>query len=143
LSDSLPTPDSVEDVAPGLTIEWYSNHRIAAFILTTVTQSTIDAFIEAVHQVEQNWAEEQPRLFLYDFAHKEVSLTPYLRQRIEDITTKVMAYEGRTAFVIAKDIISHSMRLFVVTNFQRSQQNTDIFFTREAGLKWLMETLPE
>jgi hypothetical protein len=138
------TPDSVEHIAPGLTLEWYASHRIAAFSLSNISQTTINAFVSTAAKVEANWATDKPRLMMYDLSHRDVTLTPYLRQHIEALTPEARLVAGRLAFVLSKDAISHSMRLFVLTNLQGKQkQPSDIFFTREAALGWLMEALSE
>lgn len=127
----------------GITLRWYDEQQIVAFQLESLSQATVDAWVESVKQLLRHWRREQPLLSLYDMGHNTEILTAYARHRaallaaeLEDLDTDL---HGKVAVVIPPTAQARFMRVFIQTMILDGPRKFDfeIFNNIEAALLWL------
>jgi hypothetical protein len=129
---------AIEAVAPGITLEWLHDGRIPVFTMATVARTSIDAWIERLKKLTQEWQADRPFLSMHDISDRNVGATPYFRARVEEIPTWRPEGEAHIALVLPRTIQGKVIQMFVQA---RKGQPVRIFFTREEGLAWLQSHL--
>jgi hypothetical protein len=131
-SSSLP----VEQLSSGLTLERLSDEQIFAFTLADITRATINAWVQAVKELTANRPREDKYFALNHFSGKNVSLTPYLRAAIKDLSDWKPEMSGCIALVVPKTFFAQLMTLFLPM-MNRGNMQSRIYFTRQEALDWL------
>jgi len=132
----------VEEVGPGVTLRWVRDHRIAVFRITSIAFESIDAWVSAAVQMIANHPPDQPYHVLHDFSAENMSLTPYLRQRIQEALTRSPQTQGRLAGVVAPGVTNMIVQLFVNTLRRLvTRREFKVFTDRGEALAWLAEAL--
>jgi len=139
----FPILDSEEEITPELKLAWYCGKQIAAYTLTSVSQATMDAFVETIARVEAHYTPDAYRLTLVEAASPSISLTPYVRRKIEEMNSGYSHVKGRTALVLSPSFMTRSLQLVLVLLWRTRQDQVLVFFDRDKGLAWLLEALPE
>jgi hypothetical protein len=138
-----PSPDSshfsesgLEQIAPGLTRSWLMDRRIVVFRATTPTRPVVDAWIACVKRTMQDWPASQPYLAIHDFSAPKVSLTPYARQRSEELIPLNTGRQGYAALILAPTYVAQVIRLFLHTQSRQGNENR-VFFSMDKAIIWL------
>lgn len=137
---SLPPSDSSEQISADLVVESYEQGAVIAIVLSSVTQKNVNDFVETLSQIQAEWQNPPIRLMV-DLQNPHIGLTPYLRQKLEDLLSQLNHTEGRYVFVMSKSIITQSMQL-LLSDIIRSQGRNlavDIFFDKSKAYEWLKE----
>ena len=77
---------------------------------------------------------------LNQFSGKDVSLTPYLRAAIKDLSSYRPEQSGYIAAVLPKTFFAQLMTLLLPA-MNRGNMQSRIFFTRQDALAWLQKVL--
>lgn len=126
----------------GVKLEWLCDGRIAAFYLENTSPEAVDAWYEASREVIQNWPETKPYLILERFT--DLGLTPYNRQRAEELATLIPDHmDGRVAVVISRGVLGYGIRMFGANRLKALIPNItfEFFFEETKALEWLEELL--
>lgn len=102
----------------------------------------VDEIVNVIIDTMRNWTPKRPYLALQIF-NKGVMMTPYARQRTEEVVSMFPHLKGRVATVI-HPVTSASVTQSWLDNILSVQQPAfahRIFFTREEALNWLTELL--
>ncbi len=127
---------AVEQLSPGVKLERLHNDQIFVFTITDVSRATIDTWANTIKDLTAGWPDEHRYYALNHFAGKDVSLTPYLRAKITELTGWRPEQGGYIAAVLPRTFFAQLMTLFLPTMNRRNMQNR-LFFTREEGLAWV------
>lgn len=134
---------TVEEVAPGLTLEWLYENRIVVFTLSSAERPTIDAYVEWNIAVMRGWPKARPYLTM-QAATPDFTLTPYMSRRALLIlnTFRELGLKGRNAVIIPHKRVAQILQLLIqarrglVPNLKARA-----FYDRDQGLTWLKELL--
>ena len=123
-----------------VSMRWESDGRICVLDLHSSSRSAIDVWYEAIKAIAQDWNPDQIFLAAYDL--KDVTLTPYFKQRATDVANAVRHLQGRYAVIIGNDPNSETMRHFFDSAVkQQSSREGKIFPGSASALFWLQEAL--
>jgi hypothetical protein len=142
MKDTNPISSQVEDLAPGATFERTHNGQIFVFMLSDITRVSIDAWIAKIKDLTGGWTNERPFLALTQVSGKYMTLTPYLRARMEELSHWNPNLWAYTAVVLPKSFFVQLMASFVPTLHLRNTQ-ARLFHTHEEALGWLEKALAE
>ena len=67
-------PDQVEESVNGIVREWYWNHAIILYRLTTITPDIVDVWADMVINTLQRWDKSKPYLAIHDLSKPGISL---------------------------------------------------------------------
>ena len=132
-------------VAPGVTFEWTHEGRIVLFRLTTIARDSLDAYAEHYIRAVGDASATQPFLAMVDFSHDEMSFTPYLRQKINEMEAAVPGdVPGKLALLMENTMRSQVFRL-IMRAFEaprmKKQFQRQIFLNEADAIKWLEQGL--
>ncbi len=138
------TQAEAQTLVPGLTMEWLEAGGIVAFTLTSSSYQVVEAYFEANMQLMDE-AEKTPQnlmIMLHDISHKDMSLTPMLRNRLDEVAQRIRKgqVQYRSAVIMSNTPMSMVFSFFGNV-FSRSARNTvQRFFTsRQSGVEWLKQ----
>ncbi len=139
-TDAVDSP--LEALAAGVTKQWLFGKRILALTGRSPTREAVDAWIAAFKIELAACPPERPFLVLIDFSSREAGMSPYSRQRGQDLINEVNAMhrDGAVALITPRSIVGQAVQMFFRLQ-RRSTMPTQVFFHREDGLKWLKERL--
>jgi hypothetical protein len=132
----------VETLAPGITFERTHDGQIFVFMLSDITRVSVDAWVAKIRELTGDWTDERPFLALTQVSGKYLTLTPYLRGRMEELSHWHPDLWAYTAVVLPKSFFMQLMSTFVRTLKLRKTQ-TRLFQSREEALAWLEKALAE
>jgi hypothetical protein len=131
-------------LVPDLTMEWLHGGTIVAFTLTSSSYQVVEAYFAANFQLMDE-AEKTPQnlmIMLHDISGKNVSLTPMLRTRLDEIAARIRQGQVhyRSAVILSNTPMSMVFSFFGNV-FSRNAKNTiQKFFTaRHQGIEWLKQ----
>lgn len=122
--------------------EWLQEGRIAVFRAKDCFPETIDAWYQTSLDIIKNWPETKPYLVLTNLT--ELGLTPYARQRTEELAVLMPQYlSGRVAVIISRGVLGYGLRIFGTTRLKALVPNLtfEFFFEEAKALEWLEEAL--
>lgn len=122
--------------------EWLYDGHIVTYKVTVFSRETIYKNSETVKEIIRTWPSGRPYLALMDYTENpNLALTPYLRQRAEDILKTFPRLHGRIAVVMKKSAASQTMRLFIKYGLghKHKKLEREIFFSHAEALAWLSE----
>ncbi len=125
-------------------IEWVYNDQVVIYKIKTFSRDSIYQNSEAIKHILRNWTAGKPYLALLDYTENpHMTLTPYYRQRTEDLLRTFPRLYGRTAYVMKKSAASQAFRLYVKYGIGHSHHRLkrELFFSCEEALAWLSEDL--
>jgi hypothetical protein len=76
------TTEDVEVLAPGVTIEWLSDHRIMIMTASDSSRGTVDVWINRSMELLREWPADKPWMTIIDATNPKVARTPYMRDRL-------------------------------------------------------------
>jgi hypothetical protein len=128
-----------ERITPSLRIGWVCDGQIAVFVPSDATRATVDVWVAAVGKRLQEWPAGKPYLALHDFSSPNVSVTPYARKRISELSTVRPEMQRYVAMLVSQTQLS-MMLAYIVTHIGNLKVRTaQVFFNKEAGVNWLLE----
>jgi hypothetical protein len=84
---SLPEQHEAERVylTPCVTFRWLEQGNAFEISLGSIQRSDVDAYINTNLQLLRDWDIQQPFFSLQDFSSENVSMTPYIRSRLQEV----------------------------------------------------------
>src|SRR5258708_40131413 len=131
----------IETLAPGITFERTHDGQIFVFMLSDITRGSVDAWVAKIRELTGDWTDERPFLALTQVSGKSLTLTPYLRGRMEELSHWHPDLWAYTAVVLPKSFFMQLMSTFIRTLKLRKTQ-TRLFHSREKPLSRLHKPLP-
>ena len=132
----------IEVLAPGITFERTHDGQIFIFTLADITRASVDAWVAKIRELTGEWTNERPFLALTQVSGKYLTLTPYLRGRMEELSHWHPDLWAYTAVVLPQSFFMQLMAIFIPTLKLRKTQ-TRLFQTRQEALAWLEKALAE
>lgn len=131
-------------ITKGLTREWLNDGRIVVFTLENPSRDVVENYIRAnlelMHEAEDS--KQELVIVMHDISDPNMSLTPLLRDRLNDIAQKIKEgnVQYRSAVVMQKSAVGFIFSLFG-NMFNRKAKNTiqQFFTSREDALNWLQQ----
>lgn len=138
---TLPTfqADRHEQIAPGITLDWYFGERAYCLTLTDSRLQVVDVWYETALRLTIRWPTGQPFAALYDCSG--VVPTPYLRERGAEIAVQLPAPLMGWVGLIVDDPISIGMVRLVFRLYAKPLIVYEAFYRRQAALTWLARRL--
>ena|SRR5579859_7128545 len=130
----------VEELAPGLTFERSHDGQVFVFMFYDLSRKSIDAWIAKIRELTGNWSNERPFMALTQVSGKYLSLTPYLRGRLEELSHWRPDLWSITAVVLPNSFFMQMMLFFIPTLRLRNGISR-VFNSRENAFAWLEKEL--
>ena len=151
---SLPERSHIGSITlvDGLEIEWLDDGKIILFNLKSPTRDLVEAYFQARH-LHMDLANETPNipvLMINDLSSNEMSLTPFLRSRMNELAKRIRSESVHyySAMVMPKSISGQVFKLAGNVLSRTVRDSVLKFFTdRDQGIHWLRnldvyETIP-
>ncbi|MCC7447205.1 MAG: hypothetical protein IT324_07300 [Anaerolineae bacterium] len=132
----------IEQLSPHLTREWLYDGRIVVYAFNSSDRDTVALWAETCKADILACPPDKPFLVLHDFSAKGIMVSPYGRDRAEELAHFHPEVKGRAAVLLPPTIASHLIRLFMVQKPHTCRQRK-MFESRGAAIKWLLEYGPE
>jgi hypothetical protein len=123
------------------TQEWLHDHQIVVFSLTSVNRSAIDAYTDLIKDAMVTWPPDKPFLAVYDFSAPNLHISPYMRQRVREMSKLKGSQNACTAIVVSGFLIPLASLIMNVLP-QRASNQRRIFSSRAEAMTWLESKLP-
>jgi hypothetical protein len=135
----MQNPNPIEKIGDGVTREWLFDGQIVVYTLYDIRRSSVDAWIEAVREVVENWSVDQPYLSLQD-ASRLLALSPYARTRSKEAADQAIqrGLHGRSAVVLSNHLLSKVIQLFVQHDLSSGTLTRSVFLNKDEAMQWLM-----
>ena len=88
----------IETLENGVIKTWDEDTSIYTFALPNSNRATTDTYIDAVLESIRNWDTSKPYYGIEDITNPNISLTPYMRGRLPEIT-KLFKEREITAYI--------------------------------------------
>jgi hypothetical protein len=142
LPDSIPpkTTKGATLLGGGVTLEWFDEGEIAHFVLVNCRRETVDAYIDTNLLLLKHWDLSVDMRIFHDISHPDVSLTPYFRQRLNDIIPVIneTGVHGVSAVLMSKGFLETVIAFFGNAFNRRTPNFKQRYFTdRTKALAWL------
>ena len=135
-------PSSVEEFAPGCTIEWLGEGQICAMTLRTTARASFEAWAKRSSEIRQQWPADHPIFLLLDVADPQYGLTPFARSRAMEISRVRPELKTYIAIITSKSFSGQIVQIFVRSvGALFPKLNMRIFFDRQEALAWLQKEL--
>lgn len=139
---SPPSANQIEQIGPGVTLEWLYEGRIGVLAVSSVERQAIDCWSKTAISLLAERPPDQPHLVVHDVSADGLALTPYIRKKARETVGYYPDAPGRTAVVVRRGAVSILMQLFVNSLAQLIRgRPTRVFFSREDAVSWLAELL--
>jgi len=105
---------TVEKLSDTVTRREDTDLSVVIFEILDSNRSSVDVYIDSNLETLRNWDKTKPLYLIQDISNKAVALTPYLKERLNEI----MAYikdnqmQVRTALVIPNDFNGRVAQMF-------------------------------
>ncbi|HRF95567.1 MAG TPA: hypothetical protein PLZ51_10245 [Aggregatilineales bacterium] len=142
LPDTIPakTTQGPTSLGGGVTLEWFDNGDMLSFVLTDCRRETVDFYINTNITLLNHWDLSTPMKILHDISHENVSLTPYFRQRLNEIIPIInqTGVHGTSAVVMSKGFLETVIAFFGNAFNRRTPNFKQRYFTDHTkALAWL------
>jgi len=139
---SLPTnitlPDrsdnTVIQLSDAITFQWV--HDGAAYIIEVRNsrRDTIDLYIAASLKLVNEWDKSKPFYSLQDISHEDFQMTPYLRERLNEVLSamKESGMDGRSVIVMGNSFAGRIMQVLGRFFAQQSKPIIQVWETDRA-----------
>lgn len=125
----------------GVVFEWLSEDGFL-FTLSDVHRDAVDMYIDTAVSLLNNWDLSKPMRIISDMANENMSLTPYFRKRLNDITTTINTSQvhGVSAVVMGSGFVETLIVFFGNAFNKRTPNFKQRYFTdKTKGLDWVMK----
>jgi hypothetical protein len=139
------SPTEIEEIAPYLRLEWFSERRIVAFVVGDLPnvnlRSALDVWIGQIERMYREWPAEQPLLIVQDLSASQSSIiaNPYFKGRLQELVTLHVSRAAiqAMAMVLPRNTMTHLTRLIARPEGQEALRQ-NYFFTRDDAVRWLL-----
>ena len=133
-------------IASGITFEWVNEGRIIVLKLATVARDALDTYAEEYIRLLNVSTKAQHFLAIVDTTSSDVSFTPYVRQKINEMEAAVASdMPGRLALLMQDSVKSQVFKLIMrAFNMpqRRKKLERKVFVNYEEAMTWLEAGLP-
>lgn len=134
---------TIEEIIPGLQLEWLYENRIVVLTLSSAERHVVDAYLELNIAVIREWPED--RLYLtVQVVKSGFTMTPYLSRRALEIlkVCRELEISGRNAVIVPHPRLAQIMQLLIQTRRDLTPDlKARMFSDRDQSLNWLKEAL--
>lgn len=123
-----------------VTHHWDADLGAVIFELSDVKRVSVDAYIDGNLEVLRTWDKTKTLYTIQDISNKAVSLTPYLKGRLGEITTHINSNQIHvcTAIVMGNDFTGQVMRVFGRLFTINARYLKQVYFTDMASARnWI------
>ena len=133
-------PGAIEKICDGITREWLFDRQIVVYTMYDIRRASVDAWIDAVKHVVEDWRLDQPYLSLQD-ASRLLTLSPYARTHSKEAAELAIkrGLHGRSAVVLSNNLLSQVIRMFVQHELSTGTLTRQVFLAKDEALRWLMD----
>jgi len=125
-----------------LSLEWLYDRRIGVFTLHSSHRDVIDRWCEQIIDLRRTYPMDKPLLLAHDTS--QVSITPYARHRLQQLSSHAIQHKGRFAVIIKDGVVERGISLLINRMFMqiyRGVEQGQCFTTKERAIAWLAEWL--
>jgi hypothetical protein len=136
----------IEQVNKGCTLERRHDGQMVIFTISDVRPETLESYLTKGEQVVHDHPRDRPLYMLNDCSHPNVSLTPYFRERLNNMI-EFLKRENKTMYHAIVPPNTLFFRIFVLFMNMYSQRVRDVNMTQRAfanrteALKWLEDLI--
>jgi hypothetical protein len=136
-----PTPSpSIEELAPGVTLEWLFDRQMVVLTLQTAAREAIDATLERIKHIMETWPADRPYIAMQDLSYPKLNMTPYARERIKEPQQWCPELGGYIALVLPSTFVAQIVHLFLRTQ-KDDRREVRGFMSRDKALAWLQSKI--
>jgi hypothetical protein len=130
-----------EEIAPGITREWLGDGRVLCYTIKSVSRKSVDVWADDLIEKSKALPIDRPFLLLQDLADPALSLTPYVRSRVNEHRKACPDLRGRVALILPRMAMAGVIQ-FIIKQNSTALIRQRAFFDRESALAWLQEETP-
>jgi hypothetical protein len=129
----------VEVLTPGVTREWLSDNQILVYTVTSISRPVVNMWIDSLLNDIKNWPADKPFLYMGDYSHRNITITPYVKQRSAELYRVRKDIHGRVAMIVPQSIAGYMIQFTIKRRQNRikARYEEQAFFNRASGLTWL------
>ncbi len=123
------------------------NGRAMAFVAFNATRRVVDAWVDKQMELLKTWDANRISFMLNDFSAPSCVVTPYARERINDLVKASPHITAYTTTILARSALS--MPVVLLSNVinsasrRRSKSQNMIFYKHDDAVQWLQRRLAE
>lgn len=104
----------LEKLSGTVTQKWDTELGAILFEMLDTNRESVDAYIDGNLEVLRTWDKSKTLYTIQDISNKAVSLTPYLKGRLNEVTAYIKDNQIQvcTAIVMGNDFTGQVMRIF-------------------------------
>ncbi len=134
-------------VPDGLSFQWILNDKAAAFVAANATRQVVDAWISKQLELLKTWNPNRIAFVINSFAAPDCVVTPYARQRLNDLIKLTLHIRSLSCTIIARSALGMPVVLLsnaINTSARRHNKSQNlIFYKHEDGIRWLQRRIAE
>lgn len=117
------TDPARKEVYEGLFFQWIMQGDAYVIVLASPSAATIDQYIAWNIAVLNQWKPPQPFFSIQDISHPTITVTPYLRHKLETVSQAIhtSGVTGHSMIILPKGIMGTAMQLFGFIFARKSQ----------------------
>jgi hypothetical protein len=128
----------IETYPCGVTRHWLMGYPVVIIGLPDVKREIVDEWFDVCKSTLETF--QGSALFAFhDMTQKHMALTPYAQAKAKELLTFRPELQVYTALYLNRTLIAQFVSVFLRRIY--THQQTQIFFDREAALKWLFECM--
>ncbi len=136
----IPEAELIEQIAPGITLQWLHQGRIAYFTIRTNRASAWEAWLAAEIRIKGAWPVERPFLSLHEALWDGAAFTPSIRTYMVQAAQFRPEVKFYSAAILPKTPTAQLVKLVLRTVHMPNGQ-PQVFFTVQEGIAWLESKL--
>ncbi len=103
-----------QDLGNNVVLQWNNEKTQVTYTLSASRRDAVDTYIESNLDILKNWDHTKTLYTIQDISDDNVALTPYLRERLNEITDYVKDnhIQVRTSVVLSDNLTGQLMQVF-------------------------------
>lgn len=139
MDESPGIPAQPEELCPGLTFEWLFDGRGFAFCAKNSSRLVVDTWYDKMVANAATWPANQAMFVLNDFSAEDCTMTPYNRQKNQEMVKLFPEIPNYGAVVMKRNVTMVLVRLFLKSVTKTG--TTQLFFSRAEAIAWLQQQM--
>jgi len=122
---------AVKQSDSNVTQHWSDDKTTITFKMLDSTRLSVDTYINGNLEVLREWDKSQTLYTIQDIANPNVTLTPYLKQRLSEVTDFIKTHQipVRSAIVMENNFTGQVMQAFGRLFTINAKYLTQVYFT--------------
>jgi hypothetical protein len=134
-------------VPDGLSFQWILNGKALAFVAANATRRVVDAWMDKQAELLKTWNPNRIAFMINSFAAPECVMTPYARQRLNELVKRTEHIKALSCTIIARSalgmpVVLASNAVNTITRYRTGSQNM-VFYKHDDGVRWLQRRIAE